>query len=46
MGASDSKLVFKQGIIRLSEQTEIPADDTYWTGVRLPILPRATSTLC
>ncbi|KAL1632627.1 hypothetical protein SLS56_003526 [Neofusicoccum ribis] len=32
MGASDSKLVFKQGIIRLSEQTEIPADDTYWTG--------------
>ncbi|KAB2578183.1 Ubp5-interacting protein [Lasiodiplodia theobromae] len=32
MGASDSKLVFKQGIIRLAEQTEIPADDTYWTG--------------
>ncbi|KAF2090706.1 high-temperature-induced dauer-formation protein [Saccharata proteae CBS 121410] len=32
MGASDSKLVFKQGIIRLSEQQEIPADDSYWTG--------------
>lgn len=37
MGASDSKLVFKQGIIRLAEQTEIPADDTYWTGVRAPV---------
>ncbi|KAK4996244.1 hypothetical protein LTR66_004101 [Elasticomyces elasticus] len=32
MGASDSKLVFKQGIFRLSEQQSIPADDTYWTG--------------
>ncbi|KAF2140377.1 uncharacterized protein K452DRAFT_299725 [Aplosporella prunicola CBS 121167] len=32
MGASDSKLVFKQGIIRLSEQQQIPADDPYWTG--------------
>ncbi|KAK8164677.1 high-temperature-induced dauer-formation protein-domain-containing protein [Phyllosticta citrichinensis] len=31
MGASDSKLVFKQGIIRLSEQQDIPADDAYWT---------------
>ena len=32
MGASESKLVFKQGIFRLSEQ-EIPADDPYWTRV-------------
>lgn len=34
MGASESKLVFKQGIFRLSEQ-EIPADDPYWTRVRV-----------
>jgi hypothetical protein len=33
MGASDSKLVFKQGIFRLSEQKDIPADDEYWAGV-------------
>lgn len=33
MGASDSKLVFKQGIFRLSEEKEIAADDSYWTGV-------------
>ncbi|KAF2841368.1 hypothetical protein M501DRAFT_1014169 [Patellaria atrata CBS 101060] len=32
MGASDSKLVFKQGIFRLSEPQEIAADDPYWTG--------------
>ncbi|KAI9829670.1 MAG: hypothetical protein M1819_006041 [Sarea resinae] len=32
MGASDSKLVFKQGIFRLSEEKDIPADDQYWTG--------------
>lgn len=32
MGASDSKLVFKQGIFRLSEAARIPADDRYWTG--------------
>ncbi|EON63031.1 hypothetical protein W97_02257 [Coniosporium apollinis CBS 100218] len=32
MGASDSKLVFKQGIFRLSEEKSIPADDAYWTG--------------
>ncbi|KAF2497069.1 hypothetical protein BU16DRAFT_538188 [Lophium mytilinum] len=32
MGASDSKLVFKQGIFRLSEQKGIRADDPYWTG--------------
>lgn len=34
MGASDSKLVFKQGIFRLSEERHIPADDSYWTSVR------------
>lgn len=33
MGASDSKIVFKQGIFRLSEERHIPADDTYWTSV-------------
>lgn len=33
MGASESKLVFKQGIFRLSEERNIPADDPYWTGV-------------
>ncbi|KAF2646734.1 hypothetical protein P280DRAFT_464922 [Massarina eburnea CBS 473.64] len=32
MGASDSKLSFKQGIFRLSEPKQIPADDSYWTG--------------
>ncbi|EAT81721.2 hypothetical protein SNOG_11222 [Parastagonospora nodorum SN15] len=32
MGASDSKLTFKQGIFRLSEPKQIPADDVYWTG--------------
>ncbi|KAL8731823.1 MAG: hypothetical protein Q9181_004155 [Wetmoreana brouardii] len=32
MGNSDSKLVFKQGIFKLSEPKPIPADDTYWTG--------------
>ncbi|KAM5342425.1 hypothetical protein ACJ41O_013391 [Fusarium nematophilum] len=31
MGASDSKLVFKRGIFRLSEERHIPADDAYWT---------------
>ncbi|KAI9047391.1 hypothetical protein LZ554_008836 [Drepanopeziza brunnea f. sp. 'monogermtubi'] len=30
MGASDSKLVFKKGIFRLSEDKVIPADDPYW----------------
>ncbi|CAD6500262.1 BgTH12-07442 [Blumeria graminis f. sp. triticale] len=30
MGASDSKLVFKKGIFRLSEDQVIPADDPYW----------------
>lgn len=36
MGASESKLVFKQGIFRLSEEKEIPADDPYWTRVSDP----------
>ncbi|GAO16472.1 hypothetical protein UVI_02011170 [Ustilaginoidea virens] len=31
MGASDSKIVFKQGIFKLSEERHIPADDPYWT---------------
>ncbi|PHH60658.1 hypothetical protein CDD81_1379 [Ophiocordyceps australis] len=31
MGASDSKIVFKQGIFKLSEERNIPADDPYWT---------------
>lgn len=33
MGASESKLVFKQGIFKLSEQKDIPADDPYWASV-------------
>lgn len=32
MGASESKLVFKQGIFRLSEERNIAADDPYWAG--------------
>ncbi|KAK5071938.1 hypothetical protein LTR64_004284 [Lithohypha guttulata] len=32
MGASESKLVFKKGIFRLSEEQAIPANDPYWTG--------------
>lgn len=47
MGASDSKLVFKKGIFRLSEERHIPADDPYWTSVcRNPhtILPPHTQT--
>ncbi|KFY71253.1 hypothetical protein V499_08545 [Pseudogymnoascus sp. VKM F-103] len=31
MGASDSKLVFKKGIFKLSEERNIAADDPYWT---------------
>ncbi|KAL1836647.1 hypothetical protein VTJ49DRAFT_4822 [Mycothermus thermophilus] len=30
MGASDSKLVFKRGIFRLSEERHIPSDDPSW----------------
>ncbi|TAQ87248.1 hypothetical protein B7494_g4413 [Chlorociboria aeruginascens] len=30
MGASESKLVFKQGIFKLSDSKIIPADDPYW----------------
>ncbi|KAL4917973.1 high-temperature-induced dauer-formation protein-domain-containing protein [Aspergillus aurantiobrunneus] len=40
MGASESKLVFKQGIFRLSEGKQIPADDPYWT--RFWELPEST----
>ena len=36
MGASESKLVFKKGIFRLSEEKDIPAADPYWTRVLLP----------
>ncbi|KAK4110777.1 hypothetical protein N656DRAFT_799897 [Canariomyces notabilis] len=37
MGASDSKLVFKKGIFRLSEERHIPADDGFWASFwRLP----------
>ncbi len=46
MGASDSKLVFKKGIFRLSEERHIPAGDAYWASVgfrpvhlQLPDLP-------
>ncbi|KAL9598619.1 MAG: hypothetical protein Q9219_004364 [cf. Caloplaca sp. 3 TL-2023] len=34
MGNSDSKLVFKQGIFKLSEPKSVSIGDTYWTGVR------------
>jgi hypothetical protein len=34
MGANGSKLEFKKGIFRLSEERHIPADDPYWTSVR------------
>jgi len=38
MGNSDSKLVFKQGIFKLSEARTIAADDPYWKGVSgLPV---------
>lgn len=33
MGASDSKIAFKQGIFKLSERTTIPVDGSYWRGV-------------
>ncbi|RMJ24394.1 hypothetical protein PHISP_04732 [Aspergillus sp. HF37] len=40
MGASESKLVFKQGIFRLSEEKDIPAGDPYWA--RFWELPEST----
>ena len=45
MGASESKLVFKQGIFRLSEEQAIPANDPYWTGVCSPSSASAHSLL-
>jgi len=33
MGNSDSKLVFKQGIFKLSEPAVISSEDPYWKGV-------------
>lgn len=39
MGASESKLVFKKGIFRLSEEKNIPADDTYWARVLCLLYP-------
>ncbi len=38
MGASDSKLVFKKGIFRLSEERHIPASDAYWASVGFPLV--------
>ncbi|KAK2756447.1 hypothetical protein FQN54_005340 [Arachnomyces sp. PD_36] len=43
MGASESKLAFKQGIFRLSEEKDIPADDPYWT--RFWELPESTDDI-
>ncbi|KAE8446172.1 hypothetical protein EG329_012397 [Mollisiaceae sp. DMI_Dod_QoI] len=43
MGASDSKLVFKKGIFRLSEDKVIPADDPYWASFWE--LPEATEDI-
>lgn len=46
MGASDSKLVFKKGIFRLSEERSIPADDPYWTSFwELPESPEDVFSL-
>lgn len=46
MGASDSKLVFKKGIFRLSEERHIPADDSYWTSFwELPETPEDVFSL-
>jgi hypothetical protein len=44
MGASDSKLTFKQGIFRLSEPKQIAADDAYWTNVCLCLHLRLVRT--
>lgn len=40
MGASDSKLAFKQQIFRVSEPATIAADDPCWTNVRQRLDPR------
>ncbi|CAK7263240.1 hypothetical protein SEPCBS119000_000396 [Sporothrix epigloea] len=46
MGASDSKLVFKKGIFRLSEERNIRADDPYWTSFwELPESPEDVFSL-
>ncbi|KKZ68886.1 hypothetical protein EMCG_00057 [[Emmonsia] crescens] len=46
MGGSESKLAFKQGIFRLSEETSIAADDSYWTGFwELPESPEDVFSL-
>lgn len=34
MGASESKLSFKQGVFRLAEEENIPADSGLWAQVR------------
>lgn len=39
MGASDSKLVFKKGIFRLSEERHIPPSDAYWASVSVSPSP-------
>jgi hypothetical protein len=46
MGASDSKLTFKQGIFRLSEPKQIAADDPYWTSVRPALCSLAVAATC
>jgi len=33
MGASESKLSFKQGVFRLAEEENIPADSGLWAQV-------------
>ncbi len=46
MGNSDSKLVFKKGIFRLSEERSIAADDPYWTAFwELPESPEDVFSL-
>lgn len=46
MGASDSKLSFKQGIFRLAEPQQIPAEDQYWTGVSPHYVMSISLTAC
>ncbi|EEH05438.1 conserved hypothetical protein [Histoplasma capsulatum G186AR] len=46
MGGSESKLAFRQGIFRLSEESNIAADDPYWTGFwELPESPEDVFSL-